>query len=182
MYPHERSLVKRMQGQPFALIGVNSDRDINRAKKAIKDNNLNWRSFWNGPQGTGGPISKHYGVRGWPTIYVIDQNGVIRFKNVRGKDLDKAVDTLIAETSETTRFDFPAEGMGPKYRTWTDATGEHTTKATFEGYKDGKVTLNTEEGREVVLEMAKLSKDDQDWVRSELRARAAERRKAKKGR
>jgi hypothetical protein len=27
MYPHERSLVKRLEGQPFALLGVNSDTD-----------------------------------------------------------------------------------------------------------------------------------------------------------
>ena len=26
MYPHERSLVKRLQGKPFALVGINSDR------------------------------------------------------------------------------------------------------------------------------------------------------------
>jgi len=25
MYPHERSLVQKMEGKPFALIGVNSD-------------------------------------------------------------------------------------------------------------------------------------------------------------
>jgi hypothetical protein len=33
----------------------------------------------------------------WPTVYVIDAQGVIRFKNVRGKDLDAAVDTLMTE-------------------------------------------------------------------------------------
>ncbi len=27
MYPHERSLVKRLADEPFALIGVNSDAD-----------------------------------------------------------------------------------------------------------------------------------------------------------
>ena len=27
MYPHERSLVKRLAGRPFALLGVNSDQD-----------------------------------------------------------------------------------------------------------------------------------------------------------
>ena len=27
MYPHERSLVKRLAGKPFAIVGVNSDDD-----------------------------------------------------------------------------------------------------------------------------------------------------------
>ena len=30
MYPHERSLVKRLENEPFALIGVNSDTDLER--------------------------------------------------------------------------------------------------------------------------------------------------------
>ena len=95
MYPHERSLVKRLKDKPFALIGVNSDRDREAIKQICKDKNLSWRSFWNGGS-TSGPISTKWNVRGWPTIYVLDENGVIRFKNVRGEAMDKAIDTLLA--------------------------------------------------------------------------------------
>ena len=35
---------------------------------------------------------------GWPTIYVIDSKGLIRYKNVRGEKMDAAVDTLLKET------------------------------------------------------------------------------------
>ena len=95
MYPHERSLVKRLNDKPFALIGVNSDRDREQVKQVIKEKGLTWRSFWNGGS-TSGPISTKWNVRGWPTIYVLDQDGVIRFKNVRGEAMDKAVDSLLA--------------------------------------------------------------------------------------
>jgi hypothetical protein len=97
MYPHERSLVKQLAAQPFALIGVNSDRDLEKLRETVKEKNLTWRSFWNGPEGTSGPISTEWNVTGWPTIYVLDQNGVIRYKNVRGAAMDKAVTTLLAE-------------------------------------------------------------------------------------
>ena len=97
MYPHERSLVKRLQDKPFALIGVNSDRDLEALKPRLKEESITWRSFWNGPEGTRGPISKTWNVRSWPTIYVLDHEGVIRFKNVRGKAMDDAVETLLAE-------------------------------------------------------------------------------------
>ena len=33
MFPHERSLVKRLETKPFALIGVNSDKDKDDCKK-----------------------------------------------------------------------------------------------------------------------------------------------------
>ena len=96
MYPHERSLVKRLAGQPFALLGINSDRDREALKKVMKKQGITWRSFWNGGS-TQGPISAAWNVRGWPTIYVLDHNGVIRYKNVRGEKMDVAVDALLAE-------------------------------------------------------------------------------------
>jgi hypothetical protein len=65
-------------------------------KGRLIEEKITWRSFWNGPQGTGGPIAAAWNVRAWPTIYVLDQNGVIRAKNVRGEALDKAVDELLA--------------------------------------------------------------------------------------
>jgi hypothetical protein len=97
MYPHERSLVKRLEGKPFALLGINSDRDREQLKKEVlPKENITWRSFWNGGS-TDGPISRAWNVHGWPTIYVLDAKGVIRYKNTREKALDEAVDTLLKE-------------------------------------------------------------------------------------
>jgi hypothetical protein len=97
MYPHERSLVKRLEDKPFALLGINSDTDKVELKKAMEKEQITWRSWWNGPEGTGGPISTKWNIHGWPTIYVLDHKGVIRFKNVRGEGMDKAVDQLLKE-------------------------------------------------------------------------------------
>ena len=99
MYPHERSLVQRLEGKPFALLGVNSDTK-DRVRQAMKKENITWRSWWDGGN-TGGPIAKAWNVSGWPTIYVLDAKGVIRYKNVREKEMDKAVDKLLAELEET---------------------------------------------------------------------------------
>jgi len=95
MYPHERSLVKRLEGRPFALLGVNSD-SKSALKRVMKKENITWRSWWDGGS-TGGPIAKAWNIRGWPTIYGLDHKGVIRFKGVRGKEMDAAVDQLLAE-------------------------------------------------------------------------------------
>jgi len=97
MFPHERSLVKQLADKPFALIGVNSDEDLEELRVAIKKKNVTWRSFWGGENGTSGPIAIKWGVSSWPAIYVIDAKGVIRFKNVRGDDLDDAITKLLAE-------------------------------------------------------------------------------------
>jgi hypothetical protein len=102
MYPHERSLVKRLAGKPFAIVGINSDSDRDEIKKVIAKEEITWRSWWNGG-GTDGGIAKQWNVSGWPTIYVLDQKGVIRFKNKREEALDKAVDTLLEEAAAETR-------------------------------------------------------------------------------
>ncbi len=44
MYPHERSLVKRLAGEPFALIGVNSDKDKAKLAKRMEEESITWRS------------------------------------------------------------------------------------------------------------------------------------------
>ncbi len=98
MYPHERSLVKRLEGKPFALLGINSDTDKEALKKVLEKEEITWRSWWNGSEGTGGPLSKKWNVHSWPTTYVLDAKGVIRYKNVRGESMDKAVDALLKES------------------------------------------------------------------------------------
>jgi peroxiredoxin len=95
MYPHERSLVKRLEGKPFALLGINSD-PKDRLRQAIKKENITWRSWWDGGA-TGGPIARAWYVRSWPTTYVLDAEGVIRYRNVREHEMDEAVDTLLAK-------------------------------------------------------------------------------------
>ena len=100
MYPHERSLVERLAAQPFAIVGVNSDDDLEALQPALKKENITWRSFWNGPDGTSGPISTRWNISGWPTLFLIDHEGVIRYKWLgapEGDVLDKAIDELVAK-------------------------------------------------------------------------------------
>ena len=95
MYPHERSLVKKMENKPFALLGINSD-PKEKLREVLKKENITWRSWWDGGD-TNGPIAKAWNVRGWPTIYILDHKGVIRFKGPRGEAMDKAVEQLLGE-------------------------------------------------------------------------------------
>jgi hypothetical protein len=101
MYPHERSLVNKLQGKSFALIGVNSDTDKAELRKVMEKEHITWRSFWNGGS-TGGPISTEWGVQGWPTLYLIDHKGIIRKKwlgSPQGHVLDEQIDKLLAAAS-----------------------------------------------------------------------------------
>ena len=98
MYPHERSLIEQLNGEPFALIGVNSDSDREEIKKIKAEKNLNWRNFWDG---SNGPITREWNIEGWPTVFVIDAKGIIRHK---GKDVDAIIEKCLAEVGSDVKI------------------------------------------------------------------------------
>ena len=104
MYPHERSLVKHLQGKPFALIGVNSDRKIETPKELAASGEVTWRSFQN--ESNGKTISEEWVVEGWPTVVLIDGEGKIRYRG-HGEKLDENLAKLFEEIGE----EFPEEAI-----------------------------------------------------------------------
>jgi hypothetical protein len=100
MYPRERSLVNELKDKPFALIGVNSDEDKSKLRERLAAESITWRSFWNGAEGTDGPISMAWRVTGWPTTIVIDHRGVIRHKSHGGESMDAAIAECVRQAEE----------------------------------------------------------------------------------
>jgi thiol-disulfide isomerase/thioredoxin len=96
LVPHERALVKRLESKPFALLGIDGDQDRQKAAHVMVKEAMHWPSWWDHTDGDG-PIATQWNVRGWPTIYILDHNGVIRYKNFPRNDLDTLVDTLLKE-------------------------------------------------------------------------------------
>jgi len=99
MIPHERSLVEKYEDAPFAIVGVNSDPNLAQILSVCERENISWRSFWNGPDGSRGPISRAWDVEGWPTLYILDAKGVIRYKSVGAnmQVIDQTIEQLLAE-------------------------------------------------------------------------------------
>jgi thiol-disulfide isomerase/thioredoxin len=101
LYPLERSLVKRLEGRPFALVSINAEPSRERAelKRAWEAEGNTWRCVRDGDES--GPIGTAWNILKYPTIYVLDPRGVIRYKNVFGKSLERAVDSLLEEVKQS---------------------------------------------------------------------------------
>lgn len=97
MLPHERSLVKELKGRPFAIVGINSD-SKKRLQELVADGTTTWRNFTN--EQSYGKISDTWGVKGWPTLYLLDHNGVIKHKGLRGEPMEKAILEMVAEAEK----------------------------------------------------------------------------------
>lgn len=102
MFPHERSLVKLLEGRPFSLVGINSDEPEGLEKK-LEDNSITWRSFKNKREGQI-LISDQWKVRGLPTLYLIDHKGIIRNRWIGSPGAD-VLDREIAKLVEVAERD-----------------------------------------------------------------------------
>jgi thiol-disulfide isomerase/thioredoxin len=94
--PHERALAEKYKGRPFTLLGVNCNEKADVAKTTIEAEKMTWPQWYDGEE-SGGPIAEKFHVRGFPTIFVIDAQGMIRSKNAREDALDKTVEALMKE-------------------------------------------------------------------------------------
>jgi peroxiredoxin len=92
-FPHLRKLTERHAGKPFSLIGITEDEDRGVWLAFLEKERLPWVQWYSGP---GGVVSA-WGVNTFPTLYVLDSTGVIRFRNPVGDALDQAVDALLTE-------------------------------------------------------------------------------------
>ena len=93
----ERELVSRLKDRPFVVLSVNTDPDRETLLKSIRDGEITWRCWWDG--GQSGRITSRWNVLSFPSIFVIDAQGVIREGGTRGKDLDQTVQRLVEEAA-----------------------------------------------------------------------------------
>ncbi len=101
MVPHEIELANEFKNQPFAIVGANGDSDPEVGLKSAQKHGILWPSFQVNDK-SGAPISDSWGIKAWPTIVLIDADGVIRktWTGTQGTDeirqeIQSAIDAII---------------------------------------------------------------------------------------
>lgn len=99
MYPHNRKLLEVNKDKPFALLGVNVGDSPDLLQNLRKEREITWR-FWLDKDNA---VTKSWDIDGFPTIYLIDQRGVVRFQflGANVKAIDKALEQLLREAGAT---------------------------------------------------------------------------------
>ena len=90
-----RDLVQRYNGKPFTVLGINADGSRDAAARVADQERMPWPSIFDGNSGRG-PIATKWGIVIWPTIYVIDQSGIIRHVGSDASNLAPIIDGLLA--------------------------------------------------------------------------------------
>lgn len=84
--PNIVAAYEKYNDKGFEILGVSLDRDRNAWLKAIKDDNLSWTNvsdlnYWNNA------ASRLYNVSSIPASFLLDPDGIIIAKNLRGEEL-----------------------------------------------------------------------------------------------
>jgi peroxiredoxin len=88
--PNLVRLHKKYKNEGLQIVGVSLDRTKDQWLQAIEDDNLPWihisnLDFWNDP------IARKYSIRAIPQSYLVDENGIVIGKNLRGNDLEEKI-------------------------------------------------------------------------------------------
>jgi peroxiredoxin len=92
--PNVVRIYNQYKAKGFEIYGVSLDRDQASWEKAIADDKLTWLhvsdlGYWNSS------VVKLYNISGIPMTYIIDRNGNIAAKNLRGEELEKKIAEMV---------------------------------------------------------------------------------------
>jgi peroxiredoxin len=93
--PNVEKVYQKDHDKGFDIIGVSLDSDKAKLTSFIKENNMPWPQYFDG-KGWENNVSTKYGINSIPATYLLDKDGKIIGKDLRGDALDNAVSTALA--------------------------------------------------------------------------------------
>jgi peroxiredoxin len=78
----------------FGIVGISLDSDENSWKKSIKDMNMTW-THMSDLKGVDCQAAILYGIQSIPYTLLIDQEGTILARNIRGEAIEKKLEELL---------------------------------------------------------------------------------------
>jgi peroxiredoxin len=80
----------------FEIIGISLDQDEQKLKTFTTQKNMTWQQYFDG-QGWGNKLAVKYGVQSIPATFLLDGQGKIIGKDLRGEALDAAIVKALAK-------------------------------------------------------------------------------------
>lgn len=94
--PHVRDAYERYNKEGLEIVGISFDADKQRLEDVVKRENLKWPQYFDGGGQETAP-GKTFGILHWPSMWLLDRNGVIRFISA-GAGMDRKITALLKET------------------------------------------------------------------------------------
>jgi thiol-disulfide isomerase/thioredoxin len=92
--PNVVALYNELHSKGLNIIGVSLDEDLNKWNEAIAKDKITWTQVSNLKKWKD-PIAISYGIEQIPTTFILDSNGIIIEKDLRGEELKTKVKELL---------------------------------------------------------------------------------------
>ena len=92
--PNLKELYKKTDRDKFEIVGIVGDSSNDQIKKIIEKDSIIWPQVLTTDSNK---IKEDYGIQGYPTTILIDPEGIVIAKSLRGKEL---VEKILALTKE----------------------------------------------------------------------------------
>jgi thiol-disulfide isomerase/thioredoxin len=92
--PHVLAAYEKYHAKGFDIIGISLDKDRAKLTAFIKEKNMAWRHYFDG-LGWENKVSTRYGIDSIPATFLLDKEGRIVAKDLRGDDLEKQLAALL---------------------------------------------------------------------------------------
>ncbi len=94
--PNVKRVYATYNSKGFDILGISMDNNRQALDNYLRDQDVKWRQVYDG-RGWQSEIGQLYAISSIPSTFLIDKKGKIRYRNLRGDDLEKAVKVLLAE-------------------------------------------------------------------------------------
>lgn len=91
--PHVLKEYNKYKDKNFTVLGISLDDNEEKWKKAIKDDGMPWTQL-SDLKGFKNEVSSYYGIMGIPSTLLVDPNGLIIAKDLRGESLTEKLKEL----------------------------------------------------------------------------------------
>lgn len=93
--PHVLAAYRKHHDEGFEIIGISLDKDADKLAAFTKENQMPWPQYFDG-QGWKNKLAQAYGIRSIPATFLLDREGKIVAKGLRGDALSAKVAELLA--------------------------------------------------------------------------------------
>jgi peroxiredoxin len=94
--PHVKAAYEKFHDKGFDIIGISLDKDGDKLAAFTKENSMAWPQFFDG-KGWQNKLAQAYGIRSIPATYLLDREGKIVAKGLRGEALSAKIGELLAK-------------------------------------------------------------------------------------
>ena len=92
--PNVKKAYEKLHPKGFEIVGISFDQSKDKLENFVKEEKMPWPQYVDG-KGWESKLGGNYGITAIPATFLLDKDGKLLAKNLRGDALDKALEKAL---------------------------------------------------------------------------------------